>query len=189
MSPFYAPSLPHGPYQAGHGAATTPHGAPPLPSPFIGAPTPPSQHAHHHHHHQQEQEQEQPRTYQHQPQPQNMPDLFELVSLYSGAAGSGSGPGAAGGLDPLMGSGSAAPAGSAGMDVNALAAQYLDGTFDLPLLGGYGHGHGSAGQPHGQGQEQGQAQGAGGGAGVGEFDLESLLAEPVFAATPGAQGA
>jgi len=102
-----------------------------------------------------------------------MPDLFELVSLYS-----------AGSLDPLLGQ-----ATSAGMDVNALAAQYLDGTFDLPSLLGPAPSLASGVPMSGFVTASGAGSAAGGAAqpDPGEFDLASLLAEPVFAATPRAQ--
>ncbi|GAA6048800.1 hypothetical protein JCM3770_003627 [Rhodotorula araucariae] len=93
------------------------------------------------------------------------PDLSTLMSLYSSGA-----------LDPLL-----ASAAGAGMDVGALASQYFAGTLDVgSLLGAAGAagvaipGFGAPMQP-----QQGAAD-------PGEFDLESLLAEPVFAATPGA---
>ncbi|GAA5895497.1 hypothetical protein JCM8208_005248 [Rhodotorula glutinis] len=169
--------------------------APPLSTVFAGAPTPPSHpHAHSHPHpHPHAQAHPHPATPSQPAAPpppppplqpsSGMPDLFELVSLYS-----------TGSLDPLLGH-----ATSAGMDVSALAAQYLDGTFDLPSLLGQvpsmasgvpmsgfvtASGAGSAGGGGGGG-----GAGAGGGqqSDPGEFDLASLLAEPVFAATPRAQ--
>ncbi|KPV73137.1 uncharacterized protein RHOBADRAFT_55358 [Rhodotorula graminis WP1] len=160
--------------------------APPLSTVFAGAPTPPSHpHAHSHPH---SQAQAHPPTPSQAPPPppapplqpsSGMPDLFELVSLYS-----------SGSLDPLIGQ-----ATSAGMDVNALAAQYLDGTFDLPSLLGQVPSMASGVPMSGFVTAPSAGSAAGGGAGTGggqqpdpgEFDLASLLAEPVFAPTPRAQ--
>ncbi|GAA5842867.1 hypothetical protein JCM9279_004013 [Rhodotorula babjevae] len=160
--------------------------APPLSTVFAGAPTPPSHPHPHAHSHPHAQSLPHPSTPSQAPPPprppplqpsSGMPDLFELVSLYS-----------TGSLDPLMGQ-----ATSAGMDVNALAAQYLDGTFDLPSLLGSAPSMASgvpmSGFVTAQGAGSAGAGGVGGGAqpDPGEFDLASLLAEPVFAATPRAQ--
>ncbi|BGP51946.1 hypothetical protein JCM10450v2_007906 [Rhodotorula kratochvilovae] len=96
---------------------------------------------------------------------QGLPDLSTLLSLYSSGA-----------LDPLLSS-----AAGAGMDVGALASQYFAGTLDVGSLLGAAGAAGVALPAFGA-----PAQPQQGAPDPGEFDLESLLAEPVFAATPGA---
>ncbi|GAA6017858.1 hypothetical protein JCM10207_003478 [Rhodosporidiobolus poonsookiae] len=87
-----------------------------------------------------------------------LPDLTTLIALYSRGA-----------LDPLL-------AANPQLDVSALAGQFLAGTLDVGAV------MSSLSSPS-PAPGAGGAAGAGAG-GEGEFDLEALLAEPLFGASP-----
>ncbi|GAA6039556.1 hypothetical protein JCM8097_008389 [Rhodosporidiobolus ruineniae] len=99
------------------------------------------------------------------------PDLPTLISLYSSGA-----------LD--------APIAQHGLDVNQLAGQFLSGTLDLGALwagmgrdldGASAEGEAAPGDEPGPAPVQGQGP-------AGAFDIEALLAEPLFGASSAAGG-
>ncbi|GJN94038.1 hypothetical protein Rhopal_007101-T1 [Rhodotorula paludigena] len=106
--------------------------------------------------------------------PAALPDLSTLISMYSSGA-----------LDQVVGS-----LGAAGMDVGTLASQYFAGTLDVggllsnPHIGAAaaaaGLGGSATAQMHSGVEAAVGMQGPALGQTQSEFDLQSLLAEPVF---------